>query len=70
MAKVLQHCAIVVVGAEDPELVRRAHMEAVPTMADALALVAARCGPDADLLIVPHATLTLPVITPGVGEAG
>jgi len=65
MAKVLQHCSVVVVGAQDPELVRRAHMEAVDTMDEALALVVARCGPEADLLIVPHATLTLPVITEG-----
>lgn len=70
MAKVLQHCAVVVVGAGDPELVRRAHMETVPTMADALALVVARCGPTADLLIVPHATLTLPVITTGIAAVG
>jgi hypothetical protein len=63
MAKVLQHSAVVIVGAQDPDLVRRAHMLAVPTMDDALALVAARCGPAADVLIVPHATLTLPVVT-------
>lgn len=65
MAKVLEHCTVVIVGARDPELVRRAHMEAVDTMDEALSLVAARCGADADVLIVPHATLTLPVVTPG-----
>jgi nickel-dependent lactate racemase len=66
MAKVLQHCAVVIVGAQDPDLVRRAHMLAVPTMDDAFALVAARCGPTADVLVVPHATLTLPVVTAGL----
>jgi hypothetical protein len=70
MAKVLQHCSVVVVGAQDPELIRRAHMEAVETIDDALALVAARCGPEADLLIVPHATLTLPVITSSRQSSG
>ncbi len=64
MAKVLEHCAVVIVGAKDPTLVRRAHLEAVDTMDEALALVAVRCGADADVLIVPHATLTLPVVTP------
>ncbi len=63
MAKVLVHCTVVIVGAHDPALVRRAHMEAVDTMDEALALVAARCGADAEVLIVPHATLTLPVVT-------
>jgi lactate racemase len=63
VAKVLAHCAIIVVGAQDPDLVRGAHMEPVATMDDALALVAARLGPTADVLIVPHATLTLPVVT-------
>lgn len=64
MAKVLQHCSVVIVGAQYPELVRRAHMEAVDTMDEAFLLVAARCGANADVLIVPHATLTLPVVTP------
>ena len=63
MAKVLQHSTVVIVGAHDPELVRRAHMLAVETIEDALALVAARFAPNANLLIVPHATLTLPVVT-------
>jgi nickel-dependent lactate racemase len=63
VAKVLEHCSIIVVGARDPDLVRGAHMEPVATMDEALALVAARLGPTADILIVPHATLTLPVVT-------
>lgn len=66
MAKVLQHSDVVIVGALDPDLVRRAHMLAVDTMDEALALVAARYGPEADVLIVPHATLTLPVVTGGL----
>lgn len=68
VAKVLEHCSIIVVGAEDPDLLRRAHMESVATMEEALALVAARLGANADVLIVPHATLTLPVVTPFVEE--
>ena len=64
MAKVLEHCTVVIVGARDPDLVHRAHMEAVDTMDEALALVAARRGPAADVLIVPHALLTLPIVTP------
>jgi nickel-dependent lactate racemase len=65
VAKVLEHSSIIVVGAQDPDLVRGAHMESVATMDEALAIVAARLGPNADVLIVPHATLTLPVVTGG-----
>lgn len=71
MAKVLQHCTVVIVGADDPALVRRARMVAVDTMEEALALVAGRFGAGADLLIVPHALLTLPIVTPdGAAEDG
>jgi nickel-dependent lactate racemase len=64
LAKVLEHCTVCIVGARDPDLVRRAHMVPAATMDEALALVAARCGADAEVLIVPHALLTLPVVTP------
>ena len=36
------------------------------TLDEVLALVAERCGPEAEVLIVPHALLTLPVVTPGL----
>ena len=35
VAKVLEHCAIIVVGAQDPDLVRGAHMTPVATMDEA-----------------------------------
>jgi lactate racemase len=63
MAKVLAHCTVAVVGARDPELLRRAHLVPCATMDEAFALVADQCGPRAEVLIVPHALLTLPIVT-------
>ncbi|MGN6362410.1 MAG: nickel-dependent lactate racemase [Thermomicrobiales bacterium] len=63
LAKVLAHCTVAIVGAHDPELVRSAHLVPCATMDEAFTLVAERCGPRADVLIVPHALLTLPIVT-------
>jgi hypothetical protein len=69
VAGVLQRCRVVVVGARDPEVIRRARMEAVATMEEALALVAARHGARAELLVVPRATQILPVVAPMTAPA-
>jgi nickel-dependent lactate racemase len=62
LAKVLCEANIVVVGAGTPEVVREVKMVPAATMAEALAWVQARQGPELDVLIVPHALLTLPVV--------
>ena len=64
VAEVLRRCTVVIVGARDADLVRRAHLVPAATMDEALALVAARCGAHAEMLVVPRATQTLPVATP------
>jgi nickel-dependent lactate racemase len=66
MAKVLEHCRVVVVGSRYPEVVRQAKMIPAETMAEAFDLVRAELGNRLSVLVVPHALLTVPV----VGDAG
>lgn len=63
MARVLEEVSVVIVGAEDPEMVRQAKMIPAATMDEALRLVQERLGSPLDVLIVPHALLTLPIVT-------
>lgn len=62
LAKLLCEANIVVVGAQAPDVVRDVKMVPVDTMEEAWAWVQARQGPNLDVLIVPHALLTLPVV--------
>jgi len=62
MAKVLEYCDVVVVGSECPDIVRDLKMIPLPTMEEAFKLVEERIGKKAEVLVVPHALLTLPVI--------
>jgi hypothetical protein len=75
MAKVLEGARVVIVGSETPDVVSACKMTPVETMEEALALAARELGGGADadrevgrhpldVLIVPHALLTLPVVTP------
>ncbi len=63
MAKVLEKSNVVIVGSECPDLVAACKMIPAATMEEALALADSRLGPACDVLIVPHALLTLPVVT-------
>ncbi len=62
MAKVLERSKVVIVGSECPDLVRDCKMIPAATMEEALQLAASDLGTSCDVLIVPHAMLTLPVI--------
>ena len=62
MAKVLEKARVVIVGSETPDVVAACKMTPVETMEQALALAASELGKDLDVLIVPHALLTLPVV--------
>lgn len=62
VAQVLCDANILIVGPEDPAVVREVHMVPVATMAEAFAWVQERQGGELDVLIVPHALLTLPVV--------
>jgi len=63
MAKVLEQARVVIVGSERPDVVSDCMMTPVETMEDGLALAARELGKELDVLIVPHALLTLPVVT-------
>jgi nickel-dependent lactate racemase len=62
MAKVLEESNVVIVGSECPDLVAACKMIPAATMEEALELAGAKLGPACDVLIVPHALLTLPII--------
>ncbi len=68
MAKVLEEARVVIVGSEYPEIVSACKMTPAATMEDALGLAARELGGKADthhpldVLVVPHALLTLPVV--------
>jgi len=63
MAKVLEQARVVIVGSECPEVVRECKMTPADTMEEALALAVRELGENLDVLIVPHALLTLPVVS-------
>jgi lactate racemase len=62
MAKVLEESNVIIVGSECPDLVAACKMIPAATMDEAIALATAKLGTVCDVLIVPHAMLTLPVI--------
>jgi len=62
MAKVLEKSNVVIVGSECPDLVAACKMIPAATIEEALVLAASKLGPACDVLIVPHAMLTLPVL--------
>ncbi len=63
MAKVLEEARVVIVGSERPDLVEACKMIPAATIEEALSMAAESLGPELDVLVVPHALLTLPVVT-------
>jgi nickel-dependent lactate racemase len=63
MAKVLEKTQVIFVGSQTPELVRKVRMTPAPDMDTAFDLAAETIGRrNLDVLIVPHALLTLPIV--------
>jgi len=62
MAKVLEQANVVIVGSECPELVEACKMVPAPCMEEALELAITQVGKSCQVLIVPHAMQTLPII--------
>ncbi len=62
VAKVLEQSRIIIVGSECPEIVAACKMIPAATMDEALGMAVADMGESCDVLIVPHALLTLPVV--------
>jgi nickel-dependent lactate racemase len=67
MAKVLEQARVIIVGSQHPDVVAACKMIPAATMEKALALAASELGDDLDVLIVPHALLTLPVVQQKLG---
>ncbi|MBI4790672.1 MAG: nickel-dependent lactate racemase [Chloroflexi bacterium] len=62
MAKVLEQAKVVIVGSQYPDLVANCKMIPAATMEEALVMAQRDLGSSLDVLIVPHAMLTLPVL--------
>jgi nickel-dependent lactate racemase len=62
MAKVLEQNDVIFVGTEYPDLIRSAKFLVAPTMEAAFAEAREKLGDGLDVLIVPHALLTLPIV--------
>ncbi|MGQ9521859.1 MAG: nickel-dependent lactate racemase [Anaerolineae bacterium] len=62
IAKVLEETQIIIVGSAHPDVVAACKMIPADTMEEALEIVVRDLGADLDVLIVPHALLTLPVV--------
>ncbi|HUS69793.1 MAG TPA: nickel-dependent lactate racemase [Anaerolineae bacterium] len=62
LARVLEYCEVVVVGCEHPTLVEDLKMIPAQDITEAFRFVARKHGEGADVLIVPHALHTLPVV--------
>jgi nickel-dependent lactate racemase len=62
MAKVLEQNKVIIVGSEYPELVAECKMLPVATMDEALAIAQGDLGMELDVLVVPRALLTLPIV--------
>jgi hypothetical protein len=64
MAKVLEKSSVIVVGSETPDIVRQMKMTPASTIEEAFQLAAHSLGRrDLDVVVVPHAMLTLPVVS-------
>jgi nickel-dependent lactate racemase len=63
LAKVLEKAHVVVVGSERPDVIHACKMIPADTLDEALNLAARKLGEQLDVLIVPHAMLTLPIVT-------
>jgi nickel-dependent lactate racemase len=62
MAKVLEQSHVIIVASECPDLVAACKMIPAATMEDALDIATTALGEKCQVLIVPHALLTLPII--------
>jgi nickel-dependent lactate racemase len=62
MAKVLERARVIIVASECPDIVASCKMIPAATMEEALHMAAGEAGSSCDVLIVPHALLTLPIV--------
>lgn len=67
LAKVLEQAHVMMVGSECPDLVEACKMIPVETIEQALAMAQADLGDLREMLVVPHALQTLPIVAAGSG---
>lgn len=65
MARVLQEATVIVAGAVCPDEVRALGFVSTSNVEDALTEACRLVGTPSELLVVPHALQTLPIVTPG-----
>jgi nickel-dependent lactate racemase len=64
MAKVLEKAHVIIAGSKTPDIVRQVQMTPAGTLKEAFSIAAENLGRnDLDVLIVPHALLTLPIVS-------
>ena len=68
MAKVLERSRVIIVASECPDIVASCKMIPAATMDEALRIATGDLGSSCDVLIVPHALLTLPVVQKRMGQ--
>ncbi len=62
IAKVLEQCKVIIVASECPDIVAACKMIPAATMDEAIQIAVKDKDSSCDVLIVPHALLTLPVL--------
>ncbi len=65
MAKVLEKTNVIIVGSQCPDIVSECKMIPAATVEEALRIAGKATGVSCEVLIVPHALLTLPVVREG-----
>lgn len=64
MAQVLSRVNVVIVGADDPDVIEQLNFSASSTVEEAIAAAQVRLGTGLRALVVPHALTTLPIVQP------
>lgn len=62
MANVLNYCKVIIVGSKKPQIICDAKMISASTMSDAFELIQKDLGKNLDILLLPNALTTLPII--------
>lgn len=62
MANVLKHCKVIIVGSKNPQVVKETKMIPASTMKEALDMVQNNSGNNLELIFIPNALSTLPII--------
>jgi len=62
MANVLKHCKVIIVGSKEPQIVKDAKMIPTSTMNEAFKIVQNDLGKNLDVILIPNAMMTLPII--------